>query len=143
MKRSALTLIVLGVITVAIGAAGASEWSLIPVGLHARVASTGWSDNGPPFKVLNLVGGRQLTIDTRLFQRMGGEGIKGRLVEKERGDRAVTVNGRTISLTVSSQFWKVAATLTAVVAFALWRHLRRRRALLSQTPAPRVATASS
>jgi hypothetical protein len=127
MRRLAalLSIVLFGGITVGLGAAGASAWSLIPIAIHERVAATTWSDDGHPFKVLKLERGRSLTIDTALYDRMGGAAVKGEPLKKAGGDRTVIVGKRTVPLTLSSQFWKVVVTLSGVVALALWRHVQR------------------
>lgn len=148
-----VSLVLFGAITIAIGAWGAWSWSLVPTRIDERVATTSWSDDGPPFKVLDLAGGRILTIDSALYKRMGGAAVTGERVHKQRFDRNVSVGRRTVSLAPSSEFWKVASTLAVIVAVAVGRHLRRRQTdqradrrrstADGQRRAQRVATASS
>ncbi|HEY4377057.1 MAG TPA: hypothetical protein VGM93_07850 [Acidimicrobiales bacterium] len=118
----------MGVSTLALGTWGALCWSLIPLGIHGKVSSTAWDEDGASFKVIVMRGGPTLTVDTRVYRELGGElHLPGEVLAKGVGDRTIRVGDRSVALVPSAACWKAIGTLWALVLFAFVRGWRRRR----------------
>lgn len=124
----------LGVVTIMLGVWAGLRWSLIAVGVDARITSTSWAEEGPALKVLEFEGGRTLTIDDDLMARLGATGpLPGRHLQTEPGSTVATLDGAVVPLRWSTTASKTVVALVGIVAVSV---VRRRRTPSSGAVAP-------
>jgi len=121
---------ILGLATVALGAWGALQWSLIPIGFGGRVESVDYSsETGYQLRILKLTDGRSWVIDEAIVEELGGPPeMVGERAHKSTGDRTLTVGTERVNLSVSHDAWKVATVLSGFVVVAFLRNRSKRSA---------------
>lgn len=103
--------VAISAITIALGVWGGLQWSLISEKADDRIAQTSWAEEGPAFKVLNLSGGRNLTIDDSLLTRLGGpKAVIGKRLQTDPLSTTAHIDDRTVRLR-----WSATSTRTVVV----------------------------
>lgn len=117
--------VLLGLVTIALGVWAGLRWSLIAVDVDARITSTSWAEEGPDFKVLELDGGRTLTIDDDLMTRLAEQGpLSGRHLQTSAGKTVARLDGRDVPLRWSPTASRTMVALAGIVAISV---VRRRR----------------
>ncbi len=121
-RGALLVLAAVGAVTVLLGAWAGLRWSMIGIGVDARITNSTWAEEGPPFKVLQLDDGRALTVDSVILDRLGGpERAKGQVLHKQVGSRTLHAGQTDQELRMSREAWKTLAALVGLVGFALIR----------------------
>lgn len=118
---------ILGLATVALGAWGALQWSLIPAGFEGRVKSVDYSsETGYQLRTLKLTDGRSWVIDGAIVDQFGGPPeMVGERAHKSAGHRDLTVGTKQVDLSVSHDAWKVTTALSGAAMVALLRNRRK------------------
>lgn len=117
------TIAIVGLVTLLLAAWGAAQWSLIPVSLHTTVERIDYqSESGYRWRILRLADGRDLVVDRRITDGFDRWPERRDLpIDKRAGARTVTIGGRTVDLRLSGEFWRVVASIGALVGLAIGR----------------------
>lgn len=126
-RRPPWPLIVVAAITFACAAWGAAQWSLIPIGIDDEIVTVRYqSESGYRWRIVELDDGRQLVVDRRITDQFEDwQQLDGRQATKAAGERELAVDDERADLALSFEFWKVVATVGAIVGLATWRATRR------------------
>lgn len=133
-----IVLACLCLVTLGSGALGAFRWSLIPVGIHSRIAKVEYqSESGYHWRILHLTDGQTWVIDRRITNQLGDwQRLHGQTVRKQPWQRSVRIGHQRVPLVPSVEFWKVLFTFAALGAFVLWRARRSEPEHRSSAPKP-------
>lgn len=127
-KLKQWTGIVAGALILATGWFGVLRWTLIPLGIDARVEDMSWEGRtAGHFRVLYLSDGRDLVVDREFVERAEAQLHHGSTITKDAWDTDVVLAGRPVPLRVSTDVWRTIAAVTVPVGLGGWLRWRRRR----------------
>jgi len=95
------------------GGVAAVRWTLIPLRVNARVVDVGYEDGTTGhLRTLALDDGRTLVVDRGLVVSAGeSTTLRGAALRKDRWQRTVAVDGRSIPLSIPADIWFTLAAL--------------------------------
>ncbi len=128
--------IVAGALILAVGWFGVLNWTLIPLGLDARVEDTSWEGRtAGHFRVLYLSDGSERVVDREFFERVQLQLGHGSTIAKDTWDTDVVIAGRPVPLQISTDVWRTIIAVTVPVGVGWWvRWSRRKRTSTTALP---------
>lgn len=114
--------ILTGLIVLISGVISIAQWTLIPMRIDSRITKVHYQDSTSlHLRTLTLADGRTFIVDQVLIERAGGpKALQGALIHKERWERHVDVDGRSVPLPITLDMWRTLGALVFLVGLGGW-----------------------